>query len=357
MNNIISLKQNKEHIYSLSGLKVIAILLMFWYHSKIPNPDISMGSRLCEIFFVCSGFLVFYNNARKISTPTWKDSVCYWLKKVCAMYPLHIFGFLIACLLVVRSINGALLFKAILNLSFLNVWSSNPDVAMCFNGLSWFLSVLLFCYFISPLLIWLIKKARNHYVIFGLVFLVRFGIEFVAKHYPDTVFFVLTHTNPVVRGLEFCMGMIVAAIFLSKEKKQLSKAWGTVVEIITLLVVLGIVIIGEHHLYKAVFIPVFCVLIYVFAHQSGYVSKALSNKAFMWFSGFEFEFFMTHTLFLNIVNATYHKFGIYPHWSINSVTALLVTVAFAWAYHKFIAKKATKVMTTITEKMKGYIFQ
>lgn len=45
-----------QRIGSLAGLKVIALLLLFWWHSPIPNPNVDIGARVCEFFFVVSGF-------------------------------------------------------------------------------------------------------------------------------------------------------------------------------------------------------------------------------------------------------------------------------------------------------------
>jgi len=41
-----------QRIGSLSGLKVIALILLFCWHSSIPNPHVDIGARACEFFFV-----------------------------------------------------------------------------------------------------------------------------------------------------------------------------------------------------------------------------------------------------------------------------------------------------------------
>lgn len=46
----------QQHLSSLGGIKVIAMLLLFWWHSSIPNPNVDLGARTCELLFVTSGF-------------------------------------------------------------------------------------------------------------------------------------------------------------------------------------------------------------------------------------------------------------------------------------------------------------
>lgn len=57
-NSEISLAKEKTMINSLTGIKVIALLLLFVHHSSLPKLPFELGSRMCELLFVISGFLV-----------------------------------------------------------------------------------------------------------------------------------------------------------------------------------------------------------------------------------------------------------------------------------------------------------
>ena len=61
MGNTLQSSKKPKRIDSLTGLKAIAMLSLFWWHSPIPNPPADLGARACEILFVASGFLVGYN--------------------------------------------------------------------------------------------------------------------------------------------------------------------------------------------------------------------------------------------------------------------------------------------------------
>ena len=54
-------EKRQRPIESLTGLKVIAMLLLFWHHSTIPKLSVELGARTCEFLFVVSGLLVGYN--------------------------------------------------------------------------------------------------------------------------------------------------------------------------------------------------------------------------------------------------------------------------------------------------------
>lgn len=46
----------QQHLSSFWGIKVIAMLLLFWWHSSIPIPNVDLGARTCELLFVTSVF-------------------------------------------------------------------------------------------------------------------------------------------------------------------------------------------------------------------------------------------------------------------------------------------------------------
>ena len=55
-------KRAKEHsvayIRSLSGLKVICVIMVFSWHAFIPRGGIDWGARACQFLFLASGGLV-----------------------------------------------------------------------------------------------------------------------------------------------------------------------------------------------------------------------------------------------------------------------------------------------------------
>lgn len=82
-----------QKIQSIAGLKVIAIWLIFWWHSWLTNPPCDLGARCCEFFFVASGFLVFISHQNVSKPCTWKASADYVRKKLVSVWPIHFLAF------------------------------------------------------------------------------------------------------------------------------------------------------------------------------------------------------------------------------------------------------------------------
>ena len=129
MGDIYNQGNKKIRIKSLMGLKVIAIFLLFWWHSAIPNPNVDLGARTCEFFFIVWGFLVAYNYSSSHSQleATWRESCLYVKRKLCGMWPLHFIAFLV-CLFfmpIVDILTKKTVLEALMNVFLLQSWSSS----------------------------------------------------------------------------------------------------------------------------------------------------------------------------------------------------------------------------------------
>lgn len=76
----------QQHLSSLGGIKVIAMLLLFWWHSSIPNPNVDLGARTCELLFVTSGFWLGIIIFIKVCQKHGRLHLCMQLRK------LYVFG-------------------------------------------------------------------------------------------------------------------------------------------------------------------------------------------------------------------------------------------------------------------------
>lgn len=150
-HNSVIMETKKEIIKSLVGIKTISMLLLFWWHSTLPNPTADLGARMCEVFFVISGFLVGYNNYKKDKVTTKK-----FVKKIADFWPLHLILLLVMFIYnygIYKSISIKKVIIAFINLFLIQSWSPYSETYFSYNGVLWFLSSLLFCYLISPFLL------------------------------------------------------------------------------------------------------------------------------------------------------------------------------------------------------------
>ncbi len=358
------MRKTDSRIHSLSGLKVIAIWLIFWWHSWLTNPPYDLGARCCEFFFVASGFLVYYSY-KEASSCTWKDSFDAVLRKLVVMWPMHFLAFMVCLLLLGREqiFSLSTLVCGILNLLLLQSWFDYEQVFFSFNGPSWFLSSLLFCYFMAPVLLRLIKKKKKAFVYFIIAFAIRYTIEELQFSYPNTYMNFNIHVSPVIRLFEFFFGMLTACLwsmvieFISKRLDSLNPyvifVSASVCEVAALFLTYHFMLTKQNTWGRHIFSLWFCVLIFFFAFDAGIISKLLSIKLIRWFAGIQFEFYIFHIPVIKLVN----KY-IEPHITEATVLASLsfVIIILLSCLYKYVLKRPSEdTMKKALEKCSKWI--
>lgn len=139
-------------LYTLQGIRALSMLGIFLFHSGL----LLEGTFPVTMFFMLSGFVVFYSKSKKIETMNYREHLAWVKRKFLEMYPLHFLTFL--CSIVIRwghfeklSAKSNII-NAILNLTLLQ--SLVPSATFEFNGLAWFLSVTMILYVAAY---WLMK--------------------------------------------------------------------------------------------------------------------------------------------------------------------------------------------------------
>ena len=232
---------NPDKIKSLTGIKVFALLLIFYQHSSLPLLPFGLGSRMCELLMIISGFLVGYNYYYKNVPCSWKESFRYCISKLISIYPLYILITIIRCVIEYKSFNSVTTWiKLLLTIFMVQPWSPNQDVFFAFNGSSWFIICLLYSYFLSPLFLRLIHL-KNNFCIFLLTIFIRVFLELIDVYSNVSFVEFSFHVNPFIRSLEFFLGMLLVPYFYNiKERiKNISrvkrKIYFTFLEILILM--------------------------------------------------------------------------------------------------------------------------
>lgn len=126
-----------------------------------------MAGLALTMFFALSGFLTGYGRLDSYASNTCGELACKTRssikKKFRRFYPLHFICFLYCAVMLFcfPSFPGFrpagwedALWKAALNLSLTQDWFPPEPIKFCYNGVSWFLSALIFCYAAAP---WLMR--------------------------------------------------------------------------------------------------------------------------------------------------------------------------------------------------------
>lgn len=340
----------KESLNSLHGLRVLVFYSLFAFHAGFKIIDSDVGARAVEFFFIMSGFLMFYNHF-ETSQPTFKESFRILKKKVISFYPVHILTFILSLGLFIDQLKNIShwkinLYSAIMNLLLVQSWSDNSSIFFSFNGVSWFLSSILFCYALTPLLFLIIRKTSGQFwrctTLFTAVFIILVFIESLPVVMPDSFHFSV-HTNPVVRSLDYMLGCITGYWYqeLSYDKPLFLKRLTMVIDKhhVARFVLFSILEIGLFFLYsvlamrfdtvwlRAYYIPITCLIVFTISKGFGAISFLFKNKLFAFIDKIELEQFLFHQICLLYLS----KAGLYPIPAF--LLAIVITYYVSLAVH------------------------
>ena len=339
-------EKRMKRIESLAGMKVICMLLLFLWHGPFPHPKTDLGARTCEFLFLASGFLVAYNGFYKQVPATWAESFRYVGKKLADFWPLHAITMLAVMFVFDNPIlTQKNLINGVINLLLLQAWSEKTMFS--YNGPTWFLSALLFCYFLAPFLLRLAKNLRTSCFLFIFAYLVRAFVEYVVTAFPGQFWSINVHSFPIIRALEFTMGMMLVPLFMRINERD----WGeqsylvmSALEIAALAGALWATIHFNGIWRRFGFLLPYSALLFVFAFDRGLLSRILSCKAAKWFSEIQFEFFILHEAIISCFAPPLKR--VIPKWSVGAVL-FLITLVLAMLYKKYLRKSLSSLFVRV----------
>ena len=326
------LNGNDTLLAPLQGLRVLATLAIFLYHSGI----LVQGAFPVTFFFMLSGFLLYYNK----HTLNGYDSFLLWLsyvwKKLKEFYPLHFITFIYALVLFESKLDAVQLKSALLNVLLLQ--SISEKHVFGYNGLSWYLSVLMMLYVVGFFLIKLLNQFQRYWkgmtlitllFIFGWNLLLWFDVP------------IYEYGNPLYRVLDFFLGMLIGYLFVNKklsltDGRKASAYEAAICAVFVVLYFLSLALKPKCGYYSIFF----SIAIYLFAHSKGWISKVLGSKFFLRAAKYSFAFYMTHELVLRTLRMMIpvESMGHYSRIFLICVIAFPITVVISVIVQKIQAK-------------------
>ncbi len=287
----------------IQGLRFLIIFGVFLKHlyDIIGFPYfVDFGARGVEFFFLLSGFLegmIWYYKPNSSGTTIWKRCLTFYRKKLAKFYFLHILTFALSIPLIFsfsdKSIKE-LMISGGLNLLLFNSWFNISKWS--FNGVSWFLSSLCFCYLLTPMLSHFFSKRC-------LLSLSCIAVFFSTKLILDTIHY--GYFFPPYRFIEFSIAFISGNLFLTtniyEKIKSTRKLYGDVNQLIWLFLCISSVIVGDKKWIPAIFmVPFTLFLISLF--MDGCIKDFLSNYYLVTLGNLGLPFFLCHYLVIQYVN-------------------------------------------------------
>ena len=341
-------KKRRQVLNYLAFIKFWAMILIIRSHfdeSKIKK--IYYGRRMCEFLFVSSGFLVGYNYYKKAMPATFYNSWKYAYKHLKTFYPLHIINSFYSIFTYKGKFNLTYYEKLIFNCLLVKVY------VMGFNNISWFISVLLLCYFLSPLFLGGIGNINNSLIIFSLVVFIRAGIELLIKNGAENILSINFHFNHVIKLMEFYLGMLMIPLFLKikcfldkYENKIYLKYLFTNIQIIFPVFIYFIMLEFNYKLSRCYFVLIFGLCIFSISFDYGYLSIIIKKKIFQEIMSCQMEMYLLH---LNL-NSILMKILI-SHWPQNSEFKFLMQIIFifiiSYIYKKIFKERLANLLDKI----------
>lgn len=274
-----------------------------------------------SFFFVLSGFILAYNypffeNKQQVRQ--------FFVARFARIWPLHVATCFLWISLIFSfdqkvyfpGVEGFL--RLISNIFLVQAWIPLHDWALSFNGVAWSISTEFFFYLAFPVLIFLWGRYWRRLVVMQVCVII--SILFVAQRinlpkadtYPGVGLLGVVYFNPLVRILEFMIGMAVAQII--RRHSDLTSNWKSyqwlLAEVASILaVVLAVLATADLSGMRSTFGEVtayyisheglwlfWAALIGVFALSNGPLHTLISSRFFVFLGETSFALYLMHAL-------------------------------------------------------------
>ncbi|WP_302739805.1 acyltransferase [uncultured Clostridium sp.] len=341
-------------IKSLQGLRVISMLIIFMWHCGYSNFKAGIP---VTFFFILSGFLSYITYKDKKEESIVIASIDYCKIKLKRIYPIHLITFLISVPLRIKIILNNFGKEIIVMITHLLLIQSIIPIThfyFNYNESAWYVSTLMFCYLFTQILVKIINKIQNmNKKLFKSIFLllVTLVVQTVLyKVFNNTKLSQwFLYISPFYRILDYFMGMLVGFIWINTRKDiNFNKNIMTIFEIF-ILSVISINYIPSINIYCEVNKALLLVGVFVFSLEGGLLSKILSNRIFIYFADFSFEFFLVHMPIIIICGKVSEILGVRTLIGRGATVSIsfIITVVLAKILNNYVTKKKYKTSREI----------
>lgn len=319
---------NNKRIQSIQVIRAVAFILIFLSHAEV----LAGGTTGVSLFLVLSGFCMAYAYWERLGgvqkTGNIKDNAAFSAQKILRLYPLHI-----CTLLAVAAATVLILLRKgfpaketaqqavyfVMNAGLLQSWIPFRDGYFSFNAVSWYLSVIVFCYFMFPAILRGIQnntyKGNVLRTISVVIVMITIAIVLAIGHsffnWSNAFLKWTVYICPIYRLGDFFVGAFLGYSFLVCERRHDIRCY-TVLEVIVIIIfIIQIILYNVSKIptlitYSLFWLPTSAAIVFLFS-RGGAVSSLLSkSKLLLWIGNISGDAFLIHQLAIKAVEYIIH---------------------------------------------------
>ncbi len=297
----------KKNLPILTGIRFFAAFYVLFFHVDLrmpleflPRNIISQGAVGVNVFFILSGFILFYNYfSKKV------NFVEFILKRISKIYPVYIFGLILSGI-VYFIFNLKIEYPLeVLIMNVMMIQSYLPSFSMLwYGGGSWSISTEFFFYLCFPIILSIIIKLSEKAILLSI------GIAYVLSILPgilhNLTFISLpfSYTFPLFRIPEFICGMLSAALVFKYGIKS-----NTVFSILIIVVCAAYFhYIGQdlkgYTIQNVIVLPLMVVLLISVTTQEKHILSFLGNRFFEYLGKISYSFYIIQLPIMLILDSS-----------------------------------------------------
>lgn len=343
-----------KKINSLQGLRGWSITLIVLWHldSVFPNCLPKTGDKGVEFFLLISGYLIALKCEKNNVFTDFDYSSKYVKDKIKSIYWLYVlFAIPVTIAILFSAIrNGTSLsipiFQVVTYFTLTQSWIPNSRIYWGINGAAWFLPVIMYCYFMVPIIKRIVKRHGSS-IILLICFCIQISSELLLKKtLPNDISTWFLYICPIYRAIDFTIGFCSYHIIIGNEELKKTNRDG--IFLLIILLYIAISVFGVNRLGYVSYHPFEVLIMLIIVSGSSKIANELNNNEIAIYIGnISSIIFLTHLPVIKTVGILWSKlFGenyLIIQWGINIILILSVSIIISKRpWKKVIIKEVRK---------------
>ncbi len=349
------------YIYPFNLIRISCAFLVFLFHLNLQfglsinnifvDKVISAGNFTMTIFFMLSGF-VLYNQYGEVSLlENGKSLWAFYKKRILGIFPPYWTVLLLYYFGTSYNMPGGGRTFALVPAEFLGIQCFFQDIhRFSGNDLLWFVSVLVFLYFLYPFIQFIINHLKKYrYVCMIVAYLLSVYTIIIYVFFRDAKIFY--YNNAIYRIPEFILGIVLAQIIRMKKNTTFIGGKCTLVSSVVLIVLVYVfkdikfinIPFGYMALtFNVITIPFIAViLIGVTNIKNSWFINFCANKVISYLAKISLCFYLTQGIMIRIVRVLITRWGIKDLDMF--VISLVLNLGLAVILYEIVEKNVKKI--------------